>query len=39
VAVVDGESPAAVAAAADLVVAGPRGALELLGALVAAVGG
>jgi trehalose 6-phosphate phosphatase len=39
VAVVDGESPAAGAAAADLVVAGPRGALELLGALVAAVGG
>jgi trehalose 6-phosphate phosphatase len=39
VAVTDDESPAAVAAAADLVVAGPRGALELLGALVAAVGG
>jgi trehalose 6-phosphate phosphatase len=37
VAVIDDESPAAVAAAADLVVAGPLGALELLGALVAAV--
>jgi trehalose 6-phosphate phosphatase len=37
VAVVDDESPAAVAEAADLVVEGPAGAIELLAALVAAV--
>ena len=37
VAVIDEESPAAVAEAADLVVEGPAGAIELLGALVAAV--
>jgi trehalose 6-phosphate phosphatase len=37
VAVIDDESPAAVAEAADLVVEGPAGAIELLAALVAAV--
>jgi trehalose 6-phosphate phosphatase len=37
VAVIDEESPAAVAEAADLVVEGPAGAIELLAALVAAV--
>jgi trehalose 6-phosphate phosphatase len=39
IAVVDDESPAAVADAADLVVEGPSGAIELLKALVAAVPG
>jgi trehalose 6-phosphate phosphatase len=38
VAVVDAESPAAVAEAADVVVAGPEGALALLEELVAAAG-
>lgn len=37
VAVTDDESPAEVSKAADLVVRGPAGAMELLGALVAAV--
>ena len=39
VAVTDGESPAAVAEAADVVVVGPEGALELLVALVGAIRG
>jgi len=39
VAVTDDESPAAVAEAADVIVIGPGGALELLVALVAAIPG
>lgn len=39
VAVVDPETPPEVAEAADVVVAGPEGALSLLGALLEAVGG